>query len=311
MGTANANGATNAPTQFTAQYTPAMMQAFQQELGYGTGNNAIASSTNAAGDNMLSSGMNATNAGLYGLAGFTPQGGTDYNINAAGQYADNPYTSGQVAASMRDANQEFNDVQNPAMVRFAAGSGNMNSTAPAVQQGIVERGLAQKAADISATLRGNAYNTGLQTAQNTANSLNSSNLSALMAAANGGTGAVNSGVNANTNAVGQQTGLFNIANAGASNINAGNQAPLTNQMQAWNFGENSPFTALDNYYNIIGNKSWGSNTTGTSTTTSTPSTLSQIGQGMGMVGSLLSMGNPLSSFGSNSGWYPSNAWYNN
>lgn len=267
------------------------MQAFQAQLGYGTGNSNIAGSSAAAGSSLTGSGANAAQTGLYGLSNFTPQGTTQSNIDSANQYADanSGAIPGMVAGAMRDANQNYTDNTAPAIQRNAAGTGNINSTAPSIQQGIVQRGLAQTAADTSAQMRGSLYSQGLNLAQTQSQNNNQNTLAALMGSASGGTSAVNSGVNANTGAVGQQTGLFNIANTGASNLNTGNQADLTNQLQAFNFGQNSPFAALQNFYNIIGNKSWGGSTTGTgtSTTQSTPSTMSMIGSGLGIAGSLM------------------------
>lgn len=296
------NGAP-APTGFTAQYTPEMLNAFQQALGYGTNNSNIPGASANAGGALTGAGTNAATSGLFGLANFTPQGGTQSNITAANAYADNPFISQMVSGAMRDANQQFTDSTNPMILRNAAGTNNIDSTAPQVQQGIVQRGLAQKAGDISALLRGNAYEGGLNLAQSGSNAMNSYLLQALTGAAGGGTGAVNSGVNANSGAINQQGGLFDIANGGVNGLLSGNQANLTNQNQSWQFGVNSPFAALQNYFNIVGNKPWGSQTvgntagntastgttqgTGSSTTTSSPSTLSMLGSILGMAGSFL------------------------
>lgn len=274
------------PSDFTARYSPAAMDLFRQQLGYGA-NTGVANNTGALGNTFGNMGANAASTGLNGLANFTPQGGTQFNIDAAGQYANNPAIQGMVDASMRDANQQYNDVTSPGITRNAAGTGNINSTSPSIERGIVERGLAQKAADISSTLRGNSWSQGLNLAQNQSNNNNQSILASLMGAANGGTNAANTGINANNSYVNQLAGLFNIGNTGAQNEQAGNQADLTNQMQQWNFGTNSPFAALNNFYNIIGNRQWGSQTqgSGSSQTTNNPSTLSMIGGGLGMLGS--------------------------
>jgi hypothetical protein len=47
----------------------------------------------------------------------------------------------------------------------AAMTGNMNSTRAGVAAGIAQRGLADKAADVSSTMRGNAWQAGLQASQ--------------------------------------------------------------------------------------------------------------------------------------------------
>lgn len=263
-----------------------MMQAFQQELGYGTNNGSIPAATGAAAGQLLPASANAVTSGLYGLSNFQPTGGTQYNVDAASQYANNPAVSDMVTASMRDANQNYRDITAPGIDRNSAGGGNINSSTNGIAHGIVERGLAQKAGDISANLRGGLYQTGLSLAQQQAQNDNTTRLGALGALLSGGNNATMAGSSAGNASVNQAAGLFNIANTGASNINSGNQADLTNQLQAWQFGANSPFAALNNYFNIIGNKSWGSQGTGTSTTTSTPSPLSMIGSGIGMIGSL-------------------------
>src|SRR5690348_3058893 len=126
--TSQNNANTNQPNGFTAQFTPAMMDAFRQELGYGTGNLGVAGNTaNLAGD--LSDPARAgVSAGLYGLAGFNPMGAVPQNISAATSYANSPYTSDMVKGAMRDANQEYTDITAPGINRNSAGTGNINSS---------------------------------------------------------------------------------------------------------------------------------------------------------------------------------------
>lgn len=282
------------PTDFTAQFTPAMMQAFQSELGYGSnaGASPLVSASTGAATGLAGAGTNAATSGLYGLANFNPVGGTDYNINAANAYANGADVSGIVNNAMRDSRQQLNDITSPAIARNAAASGNTNSTAPQIAQGIAERGLEQNAGDLSSSLRSQLFTNGLNTAQTTANNQNQTGLAQLLGLVSGGNSVAGTGVGAGTNAVGQATGLYNIANTGAGNINAGNQAPLTNALQQYQFGTQSPFDALNAYYGIVGNKSWGSTTNANTnaTETSTPSVMSDIGAGLGVAGSLFGGG---------------------
>ena len=208
---------------------------------------------------------------------------------------------------MRDANQNFSDVYTPALARNAAGTGNINSTAPSIQQGIVERGLAQRAGDISAQLRGGLYSQGLNLAENQASMDTQARLGALsnlvsggVGASNAGVGAYNGAVNALNSSVQQQAGLYNMANNAAQNLYQAQQAPLTNQYQQWQFGTNGPFAALNNYWNIVGGQMYGNQSQNQSqsqsqmqgnssgTTTTNPSLLSSIGGGIGILGSLFS-----------------------
>ncbi len=157
------------PTDFTAQFTPQMMQAFQNELGYGSnaGANPVVNATNGASTALSNAGSNAAAQGLYGLQNFTPAGGTQSNINAANAYAaaDAPNIQGAVQQGMLAANQNYSDVQAPAIQRNAAGTGNINSTAPSISQGILQRGLAEQAATMGSSLSNADYQNALNLAR--------------------------------------------------------------------------------------------------------------------------------------------------
>lgn len=260
-------------------------------LGYGTGNDNIPASSAAAGSALSSAGANATTTGLNDLAGFTPQGGTQSNIDAANAYVAGQNIPAQVKADMLGANQEASDETLPQIARNAAATGNVNSSRSAIEQGIVERGLAQQAGGLGAQLQANAYNTGLNLAEQNSEATNNALLNKMTGLTSGGSTAGYIGTNANTGAVGQAGGLFNIANSGIQGEYQAAQAPLTNQEQQYEAQTNDPFAALNNFYNIIGNRSWGGTTTGSSSTTqtNTPSTLSTIGGILGGVGGFFSM----------------------
>jgi hypothetical protein len=260
-------------------------------LGYGTGNDNISGSSANAGASLTGAGANATGQGLFDLANFTPAGGTDSNIAAANKYVAGQNIPAQVQADMLGADQQASEQTLPQIARNAAGSGNVNSSRTAIQNGIVQRGLAQQAAGIGAGLQANAYNTGLGLAEQNSESQNSNLLTKMLGLTSGGNNSVATGVNANTGAVGQQGGLFNIANSGIQGQYQAAQAPLTNQEQQFEAQTNDPYAALNNFYNIIGNRSWGGTTTGSSTqnSTSTPSTLSTIGGILSGVGGFFSM----------------------
>lgn len=292
---ANANALTQAqgastPTGFTAQYTPAQLQAFATQMGYGMGNAGIAGASAAAGGALTGAGSAAAGAGLGALTGFQ-SGNTVGNVtNAAGAYSNNPDVQGMIDAATRDAKQTYSEQIAPGIERNAAASGNINSNRTGIAQGIAARGLANTVADTSANIRGGLYQSGLALGQTQAANADSANLAAASAAANGGTAAANAGVNANTGAVNQQTGLYGIANTGIAGQQAGAQADLTNQLQTNQFQTNSPFAALQNYWNIAG-KPLGTQTQGTTTTagttTNTPSLAAQFGAGLGALSSLI------------------------
>lgn len=283
-----AQGAT-APTDFTAQFTPDQLATFKQMLGYSNNNTGLPTNTANAGGALTAAGSSAVTGGLSDLAAYTPAGGTQSNIDAATAYANNPAISGQVDAAMRDATRNASENVLPQLGRNAAATGNLNSNRTAISQGIVQRGLSDQAGDISSQLRGQAYNTGLGLAENARQADNSGVLSALLARVQGGNTAASTGTNANTAAVGQQGGLFDIANAGGAGQQAATQADLTNQGQQYQSQTTSPFDALNQFWNIVGGQNYGSSTNGTanSTTSTTPSIWSILGGLGGAAGSLM------------------------
>lgn len=276
------------PANFTAQYSPNQVSAFNQMLNYGTGNMNVPASSAAAGSTISAAGANGAANGLFGLANFTPQGGTQSNINSALQYAGNVPISAMTQAAMQGANDEAQYVTQPQINAAAAASGNVNSSRTAIQQGLVDRGLTQDASNIAANLTGNAYNSGLSLAEQNSEAANANRLQALTGQSIYGAFDTNAGTNANTGAVNQAGGLFNIANNGITGGYNAAQAPLTNQSQQFAANTNDPFAALTNFYNIVGNHNWGSQTTGTGTSTTNydPSTMSQIGGWTNFLGGL-------------------------
>lgn len=279
------NGAQGAatPTGFTAQMTPQQLALFSGQVNWANGNNT-ANNNAATGDALAGAGVNGVNGALYGLAGFNPTDNTDQVIANAGKYADNPYISGQVSAAMRDANQEASDITLPGIQRNAALTGNTNANRRAISEGIVSRGLAQQAGDISAQLRGSAFNTGITTSANEIQNDQAAKLGALTSLGGIGGSAANSGVAARSGSITDQGNIYNIANQGAAAPQANQQLGFDNQNQGYNFNTNSVFQALQNYMNLVGGN-YGSESSGTSTTT--PSAWSVIGGLMGSTGSLL------------------------
>jgi hypothetical protein len=270
---AKAQGAPT-PDGFVAQFTPDQLAVFNKMMG-AAGNNA--------GSDAITAGAHGVIGGLDGLGGFTPKGGTEYNINAAGQYADNPYVTGMVDASMRDARRNVSENVLPQIGRDAALGGNVNSNRRAISEGIVQRGLNDATADVSSDIRGKLYSQGLDLAQTEATASNDAVLKSLFGQVEGGAAALKAGSDANT-------GLYDLASRGIAGTQDARQAGLNEQGAAYQFGVDSPFAALNNYYNIVGNKNWGSQTSGTSTTntttTSDPSTMDSISKVLGMFGAL-------------------------
>jgi hypothetical protein len=259
-----------APTDFVAQFTPDQLKTFQSMLGYGSGTSTAG--TTATGNALQTAGTNATTGALSGLANYDPTklNNTQSISDAAKQYADNQNIGAQTNAAMQQATETARDVSLPQIEQNAAITGNSNSSRTGIAQGLVQRSLAENAQNTYNSLYGQAYGNGLNLASSNANANNANSLGALTGAAGAGTTAANSGVNASSSAINDQGNLFNLAGAGATGEQQANQANLDNQQAQYSSQTQSPYAALQGLMGIIGSQNWGSNSTGTSTTTKTP-----------------------------------------
>lgn len=286
LGNANANQYNG---EQVAQFTPDQLALFKQMQGFG-GNSTGANTSTNVGINTANAGSSALNDALAGLKGYTPGGGTQSNIDAATAYANNPATDGMIDAAMRDARRSVSEQALPQVARSAAVGGNAMSSRRAISEGLVERGLAEKTADVSANIRGQQFDRGLALAESGRTADNSNILQSLLGRASAGNSAVNSGVNAIGSGIQQQGGLFDIAGAGASGAGQQNdQNKIDNAKGMSEYGTDAAQKALANFMSIIGGQNWGSQSSGTQTQTSTPSMWSTIGSGLGLAGSLFKL----------------------
>lgn len=166
-------------------YTAQLMSSLNNMGGYGT---AGAAADRMAGGNVYRAPM--TNGVNYAAL--------DASVN-------NPWLSGQIDAASRDVTRNLYENQLTGNAGFAAGTGNSGSSRRAVMDAIATRGAADRVGDISATMRGNAYNTGLDLANRTALANQSAQLGTNSLNAN----LMNSGANL----------AYNIGNAGQTGLN--------------------------------------------------------------------------------------------
>lgn len=266
-----------APTDFVAQFTPDQLNVFRSMLGYGSGQSTAG--TTATGNALQQAGTNATQGALTGLSNYDPTklNNTQAISDAAKSYADNQNIGAQTKAAMQQATETARDVTLPQINQNAALTGNSNSSRTGIAEGLVQRSLAENAQNTYNSLYGQAYGNGLNLASSNANANNANSLGALTGAAGAGTSAANTGVNASSSAINDQGNLFNLAGQGASGQQQANQANLDNQQAQFQSQTSSPYAALQQLMGIIGSNNWGSNSTGTSTTTKNPSAFETIG----------------------------------
>lgn len=286
-----------APTDFTAQFTPDQLVTFKSMFGYGSGSNPNQQATSNTGTALSTAGTNATEGALSGLGAYDPTktNNTGSLVDAANQYVAGQNIPAQVRQAMQLGTETARDVTLPQIEQNAAINGNTNSSRTGIADGLVQRGLAENASNMTGALSSQAFANGLNLASNNANANNANTLGALTGAAGAGTSAANSGTNANTSAINDQGNLYTLAGEGGSGEQQANQAQLTNEQQQYQSQVSSPFDAINKYMGVVGANNWGSNTTGTQTTT--PSAWQVIGGLLGGAGSAASMAGGL-------GWKP-------
>lgn len=279
-----------APTDFVAGMTPEQLATFRDAIGFANGNTTPGQNA-ATGAALSGAGTSAATGALSGLSSFDPNATNNPQalIDAATKYANGQDVDAQVNNAMLNARQTARDVTLPGINQDAAMRGNTNSSRTGIAEGMVERGLAQQATDLGASLRSKAFGDGLALASNNAQTNNAQRLGALSTGATAGTNAANSGVAANSQSISDKTSLLDMAAGGGSGLQNANQLTLDNLLQRYQSGVSSPYDALNGLMGIIGTNNWGSNSSGTSTTTKTPSAFEVIGGLLGAAGSAKSL----------------------
>ncbi len=216
-------------------YTAQLVSALANMGGYGTAADTA---------NLMASGN------VYG----TPiNRGIDMRTAAQASY--NPYLEGQIDAASRDVVRNLGENQLTGNAAIAAGTGNSGSSRRAVMDAIATRGAADRVADIGATMRGNAYNTGLGVA-------------AQQGLANQSATLANNALNAGLMGRGAQLG-FDLGQAGQAGLGQAYNTALSNtqqQMDAGNYlrqyqqqlldtafqNQMNPYNSLQMYKSFIG-----------------------------------------------------------
>ncbi|KIU29300.1 hypothetical protein SR41_04635 [Sphingomonas melonis] len=241
---------------------------------YATGTGLqTAGQLSAIGQGLVGNAQKATDS----LDQFRALAGTDAtaaNIAAASKYAANPEIQGMIDANTRDVIRTLREETLPGIDRQASGTGNINSSRAGVAAGIAQRGAADRAADISASIRGDAYNRGLAMAQ----ADRGQQLDALSTAATGYGNLTGQGIAA----IGQGNDAAYKAFGAATGADATLQADRQGQNDAaykkWLGEDNRDWDLLQKYYGVVGANQWGQSgtSTGVQTQITSPSLLQSI-----------------------------------
>jgi hypothetical protein len=239
-----------------AGYRPEQLGMFNNMINYAN-TSPIPSMFQSYGTNFSNMGQNATGSSIQGLQNFNPQD-TQGNLANVGLYADNPYISSMVDAATRDARRSTYEGTIPQINQGAALSGNTNSSRTGAKEAVAERAYQDLRGDVSAQIRNNAWNQGLQATQNAQNM----ELARLGALGGQGLGSAGLGQSSLDNSVQAMSQLFGLGTAGGEGLRAADQAKLDNDYQKWALQQQQTWAPLQNYYNIVGADKWG----GTATT---------------------------------------------
>lgn len=265
--------------------------------GYGAGDSAgiksigdWAQSTGQTGVNtQMAGGTNLFNQGATGMGevdqGLKDFGAKDWTANHldnAAKYAGNPFMQQMIDASTADAKRTFSEETMRGIDQNAAMTGNMNSTRSGIAAGVAQRGLADFTGNTSATMRGAAWDKGLDMSQGDQGMI----LQSLMGRGDITGNMVQAGQGAMDSAFANEAGLMGL-NASVAEMNKANtQAGLDNSMAKTEYADNKDWNNLNQYYGIVGDKLWGNQTTGTTKTKEQPSGLSTAASIIGAAGSL-------------------------
>lgn len=242
------------------------------------------------GADLATSGFDAAKRALGGFGDYIGSDQVGGNISAAQRYAAGADVPGMVRAAMASANQNARENDIPNLYRSAVGAGGINSDRTALAQGVVERGLATKSADLTTQLANDNYFKGLGFAQDDTTKL----LQSLGLMGSQGQSLGGAGVNEQTGAVDAQGVLNGQATGAADSLHGLDQAKLDALLQNYLGPSQLANMNLESLYRIIGDKGWGGTKTssgissgGTSTQETTPGVGSIIAGGLGTVGSLI------------------------
>ncbi len=101
---------------------------------------------------------------LQGLSGGAPQVG-QIDFDYARQIAENPYVDSMITSALRDPYRGLTEQTLPGIDAAAMGAGAASGSRAGVAEGIARRGYEDRAADVGAAIRGQAYGQGLGMAQ--------------------------------------------------------------------------------------------------------------------------------------------------
>jgi hypothetical protein len=248
-------GQTYAGMSQEAKDALARLRSYAGTTGLGTATTLSTIGANAAG---YAGQAGTTIDKLATMAGEDP---TQANIAAATAYANNPALQGMIDANARDVTRNLSEDILPSIDRAASATGNINSSRAGIASGIAQRGAADRIGDISAQMRGDAYDRGLSLASND----RSTNMSALGSAAGAYGNLAGFGVDALGKSSDAAYGAYDAINGSFGQEQQDQQGQLDADFTKWQGQDTRASDLLSRYMGTVGSSQWGQSGTSSGT----------------------------------------------
>lgn len=234
-----------------ANMDPRTNTALQGIFGYGPQGATNSAALTGRGVDLLGQGSQRLLDASGRLSGFNPQDPTQQNITNAGFYANNPSLDGAIDAASRDVTRNLSEVELPGINRNAVANGNQNSTRTGIAEGIAMRGAGDRIGDIASSMRYDAFNNGLNLAEqargtNQADYLNAQSQAGALANSATGQGIV--GLN---NGQGLAYDNFDAQASAGGLYQADQQGNLDELFAKWQGGDQRAWELLNKYQGAI------------------------------------------------------------
>lgn len=268
-----------------AGFTPQQIQALQEMGAFGGPGGAGADITGqitGAGEDLLGSFGSGVDLLERGADRGPVQAGRA-DLGYAADVASNPFMDQMIQSAIRDVTRGFSESTMPGIAADAAQRGHLGSSRRGAYEAISERGAMDRAGDISAGLRGSAYQTGLGMAGDQAQQQTAADLGFRSEELNRAGGMLGAGgTGANLLGTGYGMGRTNIADkmtAGGIEQNQMQQV-IDSMMRKFYEEQNLPYQQAGAEMGLLMGP-------GQAFSTQTQDqSMSPIGAGLGMVGNL-------------------------
>lgn len=234
-----------------ANMDPRTSQALNGIFAYQPQGQTNSSTLTGAGTQLVGAGSQGMVDAASRLSGFNPADPTQQNITNAGLYANNPAIDAAIDAASRDVTRNLTEVELPGINRNAVGTGNTNSTRAGIAEGIALRGAGDRIGDIAANMRFDAFNNGLNLAEQARATNQGDYLNSQQQAGGLYNSATGQGIVGINNGQGLAYDNFDAAAAAGGLYQQDQQGNLDEAFAKWQGQDQRPWELLNKYQGAI------------------------------------------------------------